>query len=517
MPKIKIDQREVEVPAGATVLDAAKKLGIAIPTLCHLEGCQPSTSCLVCLVKSGEGRFVPACGTPAIDGAAFASETDEVRQMRRSALELLLSDHLGDCVGPCQFGCPAQMDIPTMLRQIAAGDLKGAIATIKHDIALPAVLGRVCPAPCEKVCRRRGADGAVEICLLKRFVADCDLADAAPYRPELPARTGKRVAIVGGGPTGLSAAWFLARQGHGATIFDKHDRLGGRLLTEPEETLPRAVLEAELQAILALGVEAHLGERVASLERLRQEYDAVLLACGASGKEQAGEWGLATTAYGIQATGKTFESGTPGLFVAGNAIRGKGMVIRSSADGKQVAVILGQYLAGRPIVGHTEPYTTRIGKMEPEELAILIDYAGASTPQPPSRGAVAGLSPDEAQTQATRCLHCDCRKLADCKLRKYAIEYDASPRRWAAQRRAFQLDAQHAEVLFEPGKCIDCGLCIQIASRAREPLGLTFIGRGFDVRVGVPLGGDLSEAIAKTAAECVAACPTAALTKKDGC
>ena len=176
MPHLTIDQREIEVPAGSTILDAAERLGIEIPTLCFSRQCEPSTSCLVCLVKLlPSGRMAPACATPVAEGMQVESETDEVHAVRRSTLELLLSDHLGDCVAPCSFGCPAQMNIPQMLRQIAAGQLREALITVKADIALPAVLGRICPAPCEKVCRRGNLDGAIAICELKRIVADVDL------------------------------------------------------------------------------------------------------------------------------------------------------------------------------------------------------------------------------------------------------------------------------------------------------------------------------------------------------
>ena len=147
MPRITIDQREIDVPAGSTILDAAESLGIEIPTLCFARQCEPSTSCLVCLVKLlPSGRLVPACATLTADGMQVESETEEVHALRRNTLELLLSDHLGDCVAPCSFGCPAQMNIPQMLRQIAAGQLREALITVKADIALPAVLGRICPA-----------------------------------------------------------------------------------------------------------------------------------------------------------------------------------------------------------------------------------------------------------------------------------------------------------------------------------------------------------------------------------
>jgi NADH dehydrogenase/NADH:ubiquinone oxidoreductase subunit G len=103
MPRLRIDNRDVEVPEGATILEAARRAGIAIPTLCHLEGLPPSTSCMVCVVKVRRpDRLVPSCGAPAEDGMVVESETDEVREARRDALELLLSDHLGDCEAPCR-------------------------------------------------------------------------------------------------------------------------------------------------------------------------------------------------------------------------------------------------------------------------------------------------------------------------------------------------------------------------------------------------------------------------------
>ena len=154
------------------------------------------------------GRLVPACATPVAEGMQVESETDEIHAVRRSTLELLLSDHLGDCVAPCSFGCPAKMNIPQMLRQIAAGQFREALITVKADIALPAVLGRICPAPCEKVCRRGNLDRAIAICELKRIVANVDLDSAEPYLPPCRAASGKRVAIVGGGPAGLASAYY---------------------------------------------------------------------------------------------------------------------------------------------------------------------------------------------------------------------------------------------------------------------------------------------------------------------
>ena len=164
MPQLVIDNREVTVPAGATILEAARRAGIEIPTLCHLEGLPPETSCMVCVVKVRRpDRLVPSCGAPAEDGMVVESETDEVREARRDALELLLSDHLGDCEAPCQTICPASLDIPRMLRHIAAGEVREAYALARDALVLPATLGRICPAPCEKGCRRGERDEALAI------------------------------------------------------------------------------------------------------------------------------------------------------------------------------------------------------------------------------------------------------------------------------------------------------------------------------------------------------------------
>lgn len=519
MPRVFIDQREVEVPPGTTILDAARHVGIEIPTLCHLKGYEPSTSCLVCMVKiRGQNKLVPACATRTADGMEIESETAEVRQVRRTALELLLSDHLGDCLAPCHFACPAHMDIPLMLRQIAEEDFGQAIITVKQDIALPAILGRICPKPCEKGCRRNAADGAVAVCQMKRFVADRDLQSPSPYLPKCASETDKRVAIIGAGPTGLSAAYYLRQRGHAVTIFDAQDEPGGRLWKETDDLqLPRDVLRTEVEQILRLGVEFNGSSPVedrATLDDLRADFDAVLVACGAVEPALVEQWGLAAAGRGIQIDKETFTTSLSKVFAAGNAVRGKALVVRSVADGKEVANAMDQFLSGRAPVTTPKPFSTRIGRLENGEISGFLTLAGHAARLEPTGGPDAQYTVQEAVDQAGRCLHCDCRGGSSCKLRRYAAQYGADPNRFRGQRPRFEQYAQHSLVIFEPGKCIQCGLCIQIATAAREPLGLTFIGRGFDVRIGVPFHRSLGEALGKVAAQCVAACPTAALALK---
>jgi len=520
MPKLTIDNREIEVAPGTTVLEAARALGLEIPTLCHREGFEPSTSCFVCVVKvKGKPGLVPSCATVATDGMEVESETDEVRDARRTALELLLSDHLGDCVGPCQAACPAHMNIPLMIRQIAAGRLRDAAATVKQRIPLPAVLGRICPAPCEKACRRGQHDAAVSICLLKRFVGEADLAAGEPWLPQRAPGTGKRVAIIGAGPAGLSAAWYLLRDGHGVTLFDDHEKPGGMLqYAVPEERLPRAVLDGEVALVGRLGAEFRLGARVESVAELRGEFDAVLVATGQLRPGDPERLGLPASKTGVEADRATLATPVEGVFAAGGAIRPQKMAVRSVADGRAAAASIHGFLSGASHASRVtrRDFSTHIGRLDEGEMDAFLAEASDAPRVEPAGGLEAGFAEAEARDEARRCLHCDCRKPSACRLRRWADRYGARPSRFKGQRRAFVQHRQHDLIVYEPGKCIRCGLCIQLCARAEEELGLTFIGRGFDVVVGVPFDRPIAEGLRKVATECAAACPTGALALRRG-
>jgi ferredoxin len=512
MPRVTIDCQSLEVADGTTILEAARQLGIEIPTLCYLRGYEPSTSCQVCLVKDRRrSQLVPACATHVTDGMEIDSETEEVRQVRRTALELLFSDHVGDCLAPCFFACPAHMDIPLMLEQIGEHDLERAIATVKQEIALPAILGRVCSKPCEKGCRRHAADEPVSVCELKRFVADVDLARARPYLPDRQPPSGKRVAIVGAGPSGLSAAYYLQQSGHECVLFEKEAAAGGRLRTEasPAE-LPPSVLQAEVEQVLRLGAQVQANTPVDDLDRLQREFDAVLLACGPLPPETSQQWGVRASARGVEVDRDTLQTSRAGVFAAGSVLRKKSLFVRSVADGKLAATAMHQYLSGQPITPPARPFSTRVGTLSPEEAGHLSEAAGQALRIVPGGGQ--DYTADAAAEQADRCFSCGCIGHGSCRLERYAIEYGADPTRFAGVRKPVEVVQRPGGVRFEPHKCIKCELCIQIAARAGEPLGLTFVGRGFDMELSVPLGGSIDDGLTKAAAECVAACPTGALS-----
>jgi ferredoxin len=245
------------------------------------------------------------------------------------------------------------------------------------------------------------------------------------------------------------------------------------------------------------------------LDQLGAEYDALLLTCGEVDPAQVQQWGLAAAKRGIQIDRNTFQTDRIGVFAAGNAIRGKGLVVRSVADGKEVAAAIGQYLAGKPILGPAKPFSSRMGAVDESEVSELVQLSGSADRQTPC--ADSEYCAQDAASQSNRCLVCGCPSQGKCKLERYATIYRANPTHYGSERRAYELVGRHSSVLFEPGKCIKCELCVKIAAAAKEPLGLTFVGRGFDVRLDVPFRHEMDEAMSKVAAQCIEACPTGAL------
>ena len=211
----------------------------------------------------------------------------EIRRSRKAALELMLSNHYADCIGPCQLACPAGVDIQGYIALAALDKHRDAIALIKDRNPLPAVCGRVCTRPCEvKGCRRTLLDEAVGVDYIKRYLSDLDLGDKDPWRPTLAPPNGKKVAVVGAGPAGLSCAYYLALRGYKVTMFEAQPEAGGMLRYGiPEYRLPKDVLDLEINQILDLGVQlstnVQLGRdfTVASLKQ--GGYDAIFLGLGA--------------------------------------------------------------------------------------------------------------------------------------------------------------------------------------------------------------------------------------------
>ena len=504
MPTIKIDGRAVEVTDGATVLMAANQIGIPIPTVCFGgNGCAPSASCLVCAVKlSRTGQMIPSCATLVADGMEVESQTLQVEEVRRTAVELLLSDHVGDCLSLCSQSCPAHMDIAAMLRQVRAGRLVDAIAIAKQHLALPATLGRVCHRPCERPCRRKTFDAPVAIGLIERCVADQDLASETPYLPEKAEPTGRRVAIVGGGPTGLSAAWHLLLQGHKCTVFDQRTVVGGSLFDEfSAEVLPREVVAAEAALIGRLALASNSAVHLSMPPSWKNCWPTSMWSCVRSAESPAPKWPSSVWRPAYKALASTgFSRPAASVFAAGQAVRRTGRRVYSVAGGRMAAIYVGQFLSGAPLIRQGRPFSSQVKCLRPDEMPRFMIVADPTPRGPTSAEAErVGLSREEAVREAGRCCRCDCRKADTCRLRQAAEQLGARRYYYTAPRRKVDVRIDHSLVIYEPGKCIRCGNCLRMAEKAGEPLGLTFVGRGFEVRVTAPLDDALSAALQRAA------------------
>jgi formate dehydrogenase major subunit len=669
-----IDGRRVSVEPGTTLLDASRLLDIHIPTLCHVSGLEPASSCFVCAVQvKGRRGLSPSCALPAADGMEVETDSDAVRGARRVALELLLSDHAGECVAPCSARCPADLDIPGFVREIVAGDVSRSMRIITERLALPGALGRICPRLCEQGCRRTEYDEGLAIGPLHRYTADLDREAAAPYVPPRAPATGKSVAIIGAGPAGLAAAYFLLQKGHACALIDAEAAPGGMLRYGiPAYRLPKDALDAEIDVIRKLGAEFRMNSRWGrdfSLADLRGRHDAVFVAIGAqrsqglrcegeelalpgveflrlaamgnppalgddvvvvgggntaidcartalrlgprsvkvlyrrtrrempclmqeveeaeaegvacefleaptrlerdgggqllltcqrtalgapdaSGRRSpmpvegsehviqcstviaaigqtvdrslAEQEGLRVTGWGIAADERTLSTNLPGVFAGGDSMLGADLAVRAVAAGRIAAASIDQFLRGEAVVGEARSAAVVFQPVDDAERALIFRgiEAAARVPMPEIElerrlegfdEVAVGLSGTDAVREAGRCLTCGCRKADCCSVRTLATEYGADPGRFAGARRRFSQDTSHPEIIYEPGKCILCDACVRIAAAAGEALGLTAIGRGFDVAVAAPFGRPLSEALREVARLCAEACPTGAL------
>lgn len=531
---------------GISLLEAAIINGFEVPSMCNNGELAHFTSCMVCLVKDrSTGRLLPSCSVKVQAGMDVITNDDELKEARKTALELLLSEHVGDCEAPCRIACPAFMNIPLMNRLIATAQTTKALEVVMKDIALPGVLGRICPAPCEGACKRKPIDKAVSICLLKRFTADD--SDTVP-QPEIKNKTGHKVAIIGAGPAGLSAAYYLQIKGIQAIVFDRFALPGGSLRYDiPDEQLDKAVLDKEIDFIISCGAELRQNQTIddRAFEKLRKDYDAVVVATG-NYSEAMQKWGMENNGKQLLVNKDNYLTNLDAVFAIGNSNRSMQLAIRSLAQGKEVAVAIEQMLNGDTITAEVRRFNSTIGKLLQEEYAEYLkedsqndltmdakgnqvrdeslkknirnqntpDQEGVHHIESPSDSKDNGFSPEQARIEAARCLHCDCRKPDNCKLRDYADQYKVSKKRYNySPRKPLKKFIQHGMVVYEPGKCIKCGICVRLTEKYKERFGFTFIGRGFDTVIGVPFNEDIGKALASTAQKVVEACPTGALSK----
>jgi heterodisulfide reductase subunit A len=301
---------------------------------------------------------------------------------------------------------------------ISQGKFKEALALVREKLPFPGILAYACAHPCERECKRIEEDRPISICHLKRFLVD--QVEEPEFEFTLPEEKVKKIAIVGAGPSGLTAAYDLRKMGYSVTLFESKNELGG-LLTHgfPSYRLPRQVVEKDLSVIDKMGIEVKCNTQVGkdvSPETLTQSYDAIFIAGGITGVESFTRAfkGLKKTRRGtIQVNPISLETGVKGIFAGGDMVTGPGTIVESMAHGRKAAISIDRYLRGEDLRQGRESEGTQISplrsllpyskRMEREVLPDMV------------KPLVASITAEEAMEEAKRCLNCaGCSDCGEC-------------------------------------------------------------------------------------------------------
>ena len=284
--KITINGMEITAQEGISILEAAERAQIYIPTLCHISGKKPEKPCGLCVVELEGGEDpVRSCDTEIREGMAISTDSDRLKQLRSERLAILAETHFGDCKAPCNLTCPGQINVQGYIAHVAKGQYEEGLRLVMERNPFPFSVGRVCPRFCETKCRRVLLEEPIAINHLKRFLADWCMANKIDLRIPKEAPTGRKVAVIGGGPSGLTGAYFLARRGHEVTVYEAAPKLGGMLRYGfPEFKIPKAVLDYEINTLIQLGINVQTGQKWGvdyTLQDLKAAgFDAILIAIG---------------------------------------------------------------------------------------------------------------------------------------------------------------------------------------------------------------------------------------------
>jgi Fe-S oxidoreductase len=355
----------------------------------------------------------------------------------------------------CAVGCPLRVDVRGMLAKAKAGDFAGACAIYARSVALPAVLGRICDHPCETVCRRAEAGGAIRIGAVERACVEAaaETIRRAPQR----ARKAKRVAVVGSGLSGLTAAFDLAMKGCAVTVFEAEPRPLTRLTRDYSGALPPAAIEADVAALAKLGVEVFCQSRVEGgvgplgLETLIDDYDAVLLAIGA-GSAAPFAGALNVTVEGQVAIDPTTRAASRAKVFGGGAPGAPYSPIRAAADGRRAGASIDRFLQGASLTAN------RADDAVGGSCLYVNVAAQASVPPIAPAAPQSGYSGPEASAEAGRCFPCRCMECV--KACEFLRHYGTYPKRYVRDiynNVSIVMGLRKANRMID--SCTLCGLC----------------------------------------------------------
>lgn len=377
-------------------------------------------------------------------------------QMDQTDLRELEARCIQECAPWCEASCPIHVEAKSLCVAIAAGKFAEAAKIIRKTIPFPYIISNVCDRPCEDSCKRGQIGGAISIRALEKAALDFSPFEKAKIRP-LPARSG-RVAIIGGGLSGLTAALELTKKGYKAVIFEASERLGGRLWSYPDSSLPKENIERDFQVIQDLAIAIEFNRSLStdfSLNDLRCDFQAIYLAIGANPMGDPNLFDFSPSGFSIDPI--SFGANMDGVF-AGGSIRRGDLVhspITSISDGKRAATSIDRFLQGVSVTASREnegPYNTRLfTSIEGIELAARVSMKNPAT----------GYPQDEAIKEASRCLRCEC--LECVKVCEYLATFKGYPKKYIRQiynNLSIVMGQRHGNKLIN--SCSLCGLCKEV-------------------------------------------------------
>jgi heterodisulfide reductase subunit A-like polyferredoxin len=374
---------------------------------------------------------------------------------------------------PCTAACPGGISADGFTSLVAQGRYEEALEVIRRHNPFPSTVGRVCDRPCQRECYRGKLDEPVALSALEQFLGDRTYAQQASRAAEdegsssgvVTSEDSKGVAIVGAGPAGLSAAYFLARMGYRVTVFEASSEPGGMMLRIPSRRLPREVLKQEIDEILALGVDLRLENSVTDVAQLFEEgYDAILLATG--GETAALPFqpdnGLALSEGGnIVVDPETLETSRRGVFAGGHVALGPAFLIRTIADGRRAAESIDLYLCGVPLLSAIDRRAQAVVDLTDGEVSGLLQSTGVNRGHS-EFSSVAGeahpaiqlhheaqrVSEEQVRSEALRCLNCGI--CSDCGLCVHVCDPDCIDLQMTAETVELKASAIIVATGFDP-------------------------------------------------------------------
>lgn len=375
-------------------------------------------------------------------------EQDELRRLEDRCIQ----EH----APACSAACPLHVDVRAMTAETTRGDFAAAAGIFKKTVPFPGIISRVCDHPCQAVCKRREAGDAVSIRALER--ACLERSSGLEDRIQVLPRKDRRAAIVGGGLSGLTAAFDLGRKGYAAVVFERENRLGGSLRRFSGEELPLRTAADDFLILKEVGVEIRLGTTVGKdidFGELCAGFETVYLGLGENPPDS---FALAVDRKGnVDVDPATFSTSRAGVFAGGGMLRRdtNRSPIQSMADGRRAAISMDRYFqqvsltAGRTGEGS---YTTRL---------YTVTEGIVPLPVVPMADARQGYSADEAVQEAARCIQCEC--LECVKVCEYLKSFGSYPRQYVRQiynNLAIVMGHRHANKLIN--SCSLCGLCREV-------------------------------------------------------